>query len=143
MRGRRDDGSTLPLILVFLAVAAGFVIVTAGASALHLERLRLLTVADGAALAAAESFSVDDAQVADGTVVPRLTDPAVRTAAAQAVAGADAADLSDLRVVEARTPDGRTALVRVSATWHPPIAGPLLPLAVPVTVMSTAVARFR
>jgi hypothetical protein len=139
----RDEGSTLPLILVFTAIAAGFVIVTDGATALHLERLRLLTVADGAALAAAESFSVDDAQVRDGTVLPRLSDARVRAAATAAVAGADAAGLSDLRLVEARTPDGRTALVRLAATWHPPIASPLLPIAVPVSVVSTATARFR
>ncbi|HEV7624362.1 MAG TPA: hypothetical protein VGO26_09505 [Amnibacterium sp.] len=143
MTRRRDDGSTLPLILVFLAIAAGFVVVTAGATALHLERLRLLTVADGAALAAAESFSVDDADVQGATVVPRLSDAAVEAAAAAAVDGADAAGLVDLRLVEARTPDGRTAFVRLAATWHPPIAGPLLPVALPVTVVSTAAARFR
>jgi hypothetical protein len=143
VRSRTDDGSTLPLILAFLAIAAGFVIVTAGATALHLERLRLLTVADGAALAAAESFSVDDASVQGGTVVPHLVDAAVLTSAADAVDGADAGDLHDLRLLEARTPDGRTALVRLSATWRPPIAGPLLPLALPVTVESTATARFR
>ena len=143
MRPRSDEGSTLPLILVFLAIAAGFVIVTAGATALHLERLRLLTVADGAALAAAESFPVADATVQGGTVVPRLTDAGVRAAAAAAIDGADAGGLAGLRLVEARTPDGRSALVRLTATWHPPIAGPLLPVAVPVTVESTAAARFR
>jgi hypothetical protein len=139
----RDEGSTLPLILVFLALAAGFVLVTAGATALHLERLRLLTVADGAALAAAESFSVADARVQDGTVVPRLSDRAVLAAATVAVDGADADGLADLRLVEARTPEGRTALVRLTATWHPPIGSPLLPVAVPITVVSTASARFR
>ena len=143
MTADRDDGSTLPLILVFLAIAVGFVLVTAGATALHLERLRLLTVADGAALAAAESFPVGDARVQGGTVVPRLSDREVRAAAAAAVDGADADGLADLRIVEARTPEGRTALVRISATWHPPISTPLLPVGVPITVVSTASARFR
>ena len=143
MTRARDDGSTLPLLLVFLAIAAAFVLVTAGATALHLERLRLLTVADGAALAAAESFSVADAEVRDGTVVPRRSDPAGRAAAAAAVDGAAAPGLSDLRLIEARTPDGRAALVRLTATWHPPFAGPLLPVVVPVTVVSSARARFR
>jgi hypothetical protein len=139
----RDDGSTLPLILVFLAIAAGFIIVTAGATALHLERLRLLTVADGAALAAAESFPVGDARVQGGTVVPRLSDPEVRAAAAEAVDGADADGLSNPRLVDARTPEGRTALVRLTATWRPPISSPLLPIAMTITVVSTASARFR
>ncbi len=143
MTAGRDDGSTLPLILVFLAIAVAFVLVTAGATALHLERLRLLTVADGAALAAAESFPVGDARVQGGTVVPRLSDAEVGAAAAAAVDGADAGGLADVRIVEARTPEGRTALVRLTATWHPPISTPLLPVAVPITVVSTASARFR
>lgn len=143
MTGRREEGSTLPLILIFLAIAAGFVVVTTGATALHLERLRLLTVADGAALAAAESFSVADADVQGGTVIPRLDDGRVRAAAAAALEEADPEGFTDLRLVEARTPDGRTALVRLTATWHTPIASPLLPVAVTVTVVSAATARFR
>lgn len=144
MTGRSgEEGSTVPLILVFLMIAAGFVIVAAGATALHLERLRLLTVADGAALAAAESFRVADARVSGSTVVPSLDDADVRAAAADYLAAADTPGLTDLRLDEARTPDGRSALVRLTATWHPPIASALLPVSVPVTVESTAAARFR
>ena len=62
-RGTGDDGAAIPLIVGLFAVAAGFVVVAAGATSLHLERLRLLTVADGAALAGAESFQVADATV--------------------------------------------------------------------------------
>jgi hypothetical protein len=143
VRSSAEEGSTLPLILVFLAIAAGFVIVAAGATSLHLERLRLLTVADGAALAAAESFRVADAHVESGAVVPALRDEEVRTVAADYLATADTGAFTGLRLDEARTPDGRSALVRLTATWRPPIAGPLLPLALPVTVTSTAAARFR
>lgn len=142
-RRSRDEGSTVPLILVFLMIAAGFVVVAAGATALHLERLRLLTVADGAALAAAESFRVADAQVSGSTVVPSLDDAAVRVTATDYLGAAGTAGFSDLRLDEARSPDGRSALVRLTATWHPPIASALLPVSVPVTVESTAAARFR
>ena len=140
---RREEGSTIPLILVFTAIAAGFVIVAAGATALHLARLRLLTLADGAALAAAESFSVDDARVTDGTVVPVLDDAGVRTAAADSLRTADVGGLDDMHLDRAFTPDGRSASVRLTATWRPPIATPLLPVALPITVESTAAARFR
>jgi hypothetical protein len=143
VRPEGDEGSTLPLILVFLAIAAGFVIVAAGATALHLERLRLLTVADGAALAAAESFRVADAHIEGGTVLPELDDAAVRSVAADYLEQADTTGLADLRLIEARTPDGRSALVRLTATWRPPLPSPLLPVEVPVTVVSTAIARFR
>ncbi len=140
---RGDAGSTVPLVLVFLMIAAGFVVVAAGATALHLERLRLLTIADGAALAAAESFRVADARVSGGTVVPSLDDTEVRAVAADYLGTADTPGLSDLRLDEARTPDGRSALVRLTATWHPPITSALLPVSVQVTVESTAAARFR
>lgn len=143
MRRDAEDGSTIPLILVLLALAAGFVIVAAAATALHLERLRMLTVADGAALAAAESFRVADAHVEDGTVVPRLDDARVHAVAADSLAAADTSGLEGLRLDRAATPDGRSALVTLTATWRPPIAGPLLPLSMPVTVTSTAAARFR
>lgn len=143
MNGGRDEGSTAPLLLVFFLIAVGFVVVTAGATALHLERMRLLTVADGAALAAAESFRVSDVDVVGGTVLPRLSEGRVRDAAVAYLADADSAGLVDLRLAGAGTPDRRSAVVRVTATWRPPIASPLLPIAVPVTVESTATARFR
>ena len=143
MRARNEAGSTLPLILVFFAIAAGFVIVAAGATALHLERLRLLTVADGAALAAAESFRGDEVQVEGDRVEPALRGPAVAAAVRDYLADADVSGFDRLRLDSASTPDGRGAEVRLTADWHPPIAGPLLPVTVPVTVTSTAAARFR
>ncbi len=141
-RGGAEEGSALPLALVLFLIAVSFVAVAAGASALHLDRLRLLTVADGAALAAAESFRVADVVVEGDEVRPRLQDDRVRAAAADAVAAADRADLTDLRLVAAGTPDGRVAAVTVSAVWHPPIVSSLLPLTVPIQVVSTAAARF-
>lgn len=138
----REEGSALPLALVLLLIAVSFVAVVAGASALHLDRLRLLTVADGAALAAAESFRVADVVVEGDEVRPRLRDDRVRDAAADAVEAADRGDLTDLRLVSAGTTDGRVAEVVISAVWRPPIASSLLPLAVPIQVRSTAAARF-
>lgn len=133
----------MPLVTGLFTIAVAFVAVAAGASALHLERLRLLTVADGAALAGAESFRVADAEVQGGTVVPRLTAAAIDAAATAYVAEADPGDLRDLTLVGADTADGESATVVVRAVWRPPIASTLLPLAVPIEVTSTAAARFR
>lgn len=133
----------IPLVVALFAVAVAFVSVAAGASVLHLERLRLLTIADGAALASAESFRVDDARVTGGTVVPTLTDAEVGSAAGEYVAEADPGDLRGLRLVRAGTDDGRSATVVLRANWRPPIASAFLPVAVPVEVSSTAAARFR
>ncbi len=144
MRRRDEDGSTIPLILVFFAIAAGFVVVAAGATALHLERMRLLTVADGAALAGAESFTVGDVGVEGDAVLPHLHDPAVRAAADAYLADADLTGFDAFRLERAVAADGgRSAEVRISAIWHPPIASALLPIAVPVSVTSSAAARFR
>jgi hypothetical protein len=140
---RRDEGAAVPLIIGLFVIAAGFVVVAAGATSLHLERLRLLTVADDAALAGAESFRVADVAVQGDTVVPSLAPAAVRAAVDDAVAGADERDLDALTVVAAGSVDGRSASVQLRAIWHPPILSPLLPDGLPVTVTSTAAARFR
>jgi hypothetical protein len=140
---RRDEGAAVPLIIGLFVIAAGFVVVAAGATSLHLERLRLLTVADDAALAGAESFRVADVAVQGDTVVPSLAPAAVRAAVDDAVAGADERDLDALTVVAAGSIDGRSASVQLRAIWHPPILSPLLPDGLPVTVTSTAAARFR
>lgn len=133
----------MPLIVGLFAIAAAFVVIAAAATSLHLERLRLLTVADGAALAGAESFRVADVAVEGDDVVPRLGGAAVRGAVDDYVAEADEGGLEDLTVVQAGSGDGRSATVELRATWRPPLVSPLLPDGLPVTVTSTAAARFR
>ncbi len=140
--GRDDRGSTIPLVLVCFLVAAGLVIVGAAATSLHLARMRLLTVADGASLAAAESFSLDDVVVQGGTVTPTLQDDEVAAAAGDFVSAARTSGLGGLHVTSA-TANGAVATVSLEATWRPPVVGPLLPLAVPIEVTSRAVAHFR
>ena len=59
MRGlRRDDGSILPLVLLGAFLGLTLIIVAIGATSLYLERKRLLSLADGAALAGAEAFDL-------------------------------------------------------------------------------------
>jgi hypothetical protein len=141
--GGREEGSTLPLVLVLFLIAVSFVAVAVGATALHLERLRLLTVADGAALAGAESFRVADVHVEGDEVVPTLSQSAVSAAVRDYLGDADTAAFDGLTLRRATTSDGRSATVSLAAVWHPPILSALLPLSVPVEVTSTAAARFR
>lgn len=138
-----EEGAALPLIIGLFTIAVGFVLVAAAATSLHLERLRLLTVADGAALAGAESFRVGDVAVQGDRVVPALSSSSVRSAVDGYLDGADPGGLDALAVADARTTDGRSATVELRAVWHPPILSPLLPDGLPVTVSSTAAARFR
>ena len=144
--GTREDGAAVPLIIGLFAIAVAFVVVAAGATSLHLERLRLLTVADGAALAGAESFEVADATVRGDEVVPRLSAGRVRAVVGAYVRDADAGELEELEeltVAQAGTPDGRRATVVLRAMWRPPLVSPLLPEGLAITVTSTAAARFR
>lgn len=143
MSGEQEEGAAIPLIVGLFAIALAFVVIAAGATSLHLDRLRLLTVADGAALAGAESFRVADVSVEGDAVVPALSASAVRAAVDAYTADAAAPDLEDVTVVAATTGDGRSATVELRATWRPPLVSPLLPDGLPITVTSTAAARFR
>lgn len=143
MRADREAGSTLPLVLVFFLIALSFVAVAVGATALHLERLRLLTLADGAALAGAESFRVADVHVEGDAVVPTLSQSAVGAEVRRYLGDADPGAFDGLTVRRATTGDGRSATVTLAALWRPPILSGLLPLTLPIEVTSTAAARFR
>lgn len=140
---RSEEGSAIPLVVVLFTIAATFIVVAAAATAVHLERLRLLTIADGAALAGAESFRVADATVQGDEVVPALDGGRVAEAVGAYLGGVEAPELDGLHVVSAGVAGGRNAQVTVAATWHPPIASDLLPVTVPIQVTSTATARFR
>lgn len=138
-RLRDDDGSILPLTVFFGVLALAVVLVVVAATSLYLERERLYTLADGAALAGAESFDLDDV-VVDGTAPkPRLTSTEVRSAAEQYLASAASDGFDALAIEAARSPDGSSASVRLAAIWHPP----MLSLFVPdgIRLRATSVAR--
>ena len=133
-----DEGSILPLLAGFVALALALLIVVAAASSLYLERKRLYTAADAAALAAAQSFPLDAVEVgADGTVTPVLTDELVAGAARDYVSALPA-ELEALVLEEAESPDGVSARVTLSSVWRPPLASPLLPDGVRISVTTVA-----
>lgn len=71
---RDDRGSILPLVAGFGTLALAVVLLVSAATSLYLERTRLYTLADGAALAAAESFDLASVRpTAEGTLRPRPT----------------------------------------------------------------------
>jgi len=133
-----DNGSSL--ILVFFAgmlcIAVALAVVSA--TSLYLERKRLLSLADGAALVGAESFSLDNVEVVDGRVTPRLTSDQVRDAVSTFVAESTPSDLELVHIDDAVTLDGRSATVSLSSMWHPPIVTFLMPSGLRIDVTSTA-----
>ncbi|RII87142.1 hypothetical protein DZF98_16065, partial [Clavibacter californiensis] len=54
-----DEGSILPLVIASCALGLAVILMVSAASSLYLERARLFSLADAAALAGAESFDVD------------------------------------------------------------------------------------
>lgn len=114
------------LSIVFGVLALLLVTAVVSATGVHLERKRLLTLADELALDAADSIDLDAfyrGQVAGprpGAVVP-LTDAGVRRAVEAYLTGYPevAAGLEGLQVAEADTPDGRTARVTLTAVARP------------------------
>jgi hypothetical protein len=139
---RDDDGSTMPLVAGFGALALALVLVAAAASSLYLERKQLFTLADGAALVGAEAFDLGDVTVdADGPTV--VLDPAdVRRDVAAFLASTPNGGFEGLVLEEATSRDGESATVTVSSIWRPPIVTVFFPEGLRIEATATARAVF-
>ncbi|GGI47427.1 putative membrane protein [Agromyces flavus] len=135
---RSDErGSTLLLTIFYGVLGLALVLVVVSATSLYLERKRLFTLADGAALAAAESWRLDEVRVAEGRLEFDLDTASVRAAATDYLGDA-VHSLQNLELVRADSADGRSATVTLRATWHAPISSEFLPVTVPLEVTADA-----
>jgi uncharacterized membrane protein len=130
--GRDDEGSVLLLTIGYAVLALVLVLVCANATSLYLAQKRLDAVADAAALAAADGFTLT---VEDGRPRTDLTDADVSAQAGEMVTAAG----EEATLVSATTPDGISARVTVAGTWHPPILTMFVPDG--VALSSTATSR--
>lgn len=125
-RAGRDAGQITLLSIVFAVLALLLVTAVVSATSIHLERKRLLILADDLALEAADALDLDSfyrgqaGAPRSGAVVP-LTDAGVRRAVVGYLTDhpGTAAGLEGLTVDEAVSPDGRTARVSVTALARP------------------------
>ena len=134
-----DDGSILPLTIFFGFLALVLVLLVVAATSLYLERKRLFTLADGAALVGAEAFPLDRVAVADGRVRPTLRSADVASAVSDYLDDNPVQEFESLAVERAESTDGRSATVGLSAYWRPPLVTLLVPEGIRIEV--TAVAR--
>jgi hypothetical protein len=134
-----DSGSTLLLTLFYGFLATVLVLTCVAATSLYLERKRLFTLADGAALAGAEAFDLDDVTTVAGELRPRLDSVRVEQAARLYVADASNKGFDELAVVSAASLDGQSATVSLRSVWRPPVLALMLPSGIRLDV--TAVAR--
>ena len=130
------------LIIGYTLLALLTVTVVMGASAIYIGQKKLLSAADGAAVAAADTFTLGDSG-AGSEPAAALDAGAVRGAAADYLTVTGAQDrFSGLTVSdETGTADGRTARVVLTARVHPPVVNFLLPDGIPISAVSEARAR--
>jgi uncharacterized membrane protein len=141
VRRLRDDesGSILPLTIFFGGLALLLVLLVVAATSLYLERKRLFTLADGAALVGAEAFDLREVTTSPHGVRPLLESADVASAVSDFVAASPDRGFESLAVERAVTTDGRSATVELSAYWRPPVVSLLVPEGLRIEV--TAVAR--
>lgn len=137
-----DTGSTLVLTIFYGFLALALILVTVAASSLYLERKRLFSLADSAALVGAEAFSLGGVAADAGQVRPDLRSTDVHAAVSGYLAGVENLGLHDLALVRAETTDGMSATVELTARWRPPVASLVLPVEVPLSVTVNARAVF-
>ena len=126
-----QDGSILPLLLGYVVLAITVIFVCTCATDLYIAQKRLDSLADAAALAGADGFTL----VVDGeSVRAELTDAGVQEQAV-AIVGAVTTEAA---LVSASAPDGVTARVTVAGIWHPPLFSPFVPAGVPLEATATS-----
>lgn len=135
----RDEGSTLVLTIFYGFLGLVLILLVVAATSLYLERKRLFTLADGAALVGAEAFDLADVVATPAGHRPVLESVDVASAVHGYLAGNPIGDFEALSVERADTVDGRSATVTLSAYWRPPVVSLLVPEGLRIEV--TAVAR--
>jgi uncharacterized membrane protein len=140
----------LPLILVYLLVVFLMVTVAADAASVHLQRNRLVSLADAAALDAADALDAERFYRAgagtiaeDGTGVVPVSDDTVRDSVTTfLLAAQSAARFEDLAVVDPTgSPDGRVVQVTLTARARLPVLAVVVAAwsdGIPLTVTSRA-----
>jgi len=136
---RDDEGSILPLTIFYGFLSLVLILLVVAATSLYIERKRLFTVADGAALVGAEAFQLDAVTQTSAGFRPSLKSEDVAAAVSDYLASAPHDDFESLHIDRAETVDGRSATVELSAYWRPPVVSLFVPDGVRIDV--TALAR--
>lgn len=143
-RSRRDEDGSISLFILGLALIAMLLIAGGVAvTSAHLSRMRLLDVADGAALSAANALDDTAYSQGVGESVP-LSNASVQTRAATYLgARPRPGSITQWRLAPGTgTPDGRTAIVVVVGEAQLPMIGPAMrDLGISVTIRVESRAR--
>lgn len=137
-----DRGHVMVLLIGCVLVVLLLITVVAAAGSVYVGHKKLFSIADGAALAAADTFELSggSADTDPGTL---LTDDGVLAAAQNYLSSMEAQAGLDGIVLDPGTGagDGRTAQVSMSAVVHPLFINFLVPDGIAISVTSTARAK--
>ncbi|MEU1970224.1 pilus assembly protein TadG-related protein [Microbacterium sp. NPDC019599] len=126
-----DEGSVLLLTLGYAILAIVTVLICVDATSLYLTQKRLDGLADAAALAGADGFTLT---TTDGEPYAALDTDGVRAQAEALVADVG----GGARLVAAETPDGVSARVTVAGTWRPPVMTLFVPDGIALEATATS-----
>ncbi len=131
-----EDGQTTVLVVGLTAVCLLLATVILAVTAVNIEARRLLSAADGATMAAADSYRID----ADQDNAPVLTREQASAAVTQYLSAAGAHGRFDGLTVRSVsvTDGGRTVEVVLTATAHPPVVNWVVPSGVSVAATSSS-----
>jgi uncharacterized membrane protein len=137
-RLRDDDGSTLLLTIFYGFLGLVLILLVVAATSLYLERKRLFSLADGAALVGAEAFALDAVANTPRGPRPTLRSVDVADSVDAYLAAVPGTRLESLTVERAESVDGESATVELSAYWRPPLVSLLVPDGIRIDVTSVA-----
>ncbi|MGZ4663168.1 MAG: pilus assembly protein TadG-related protein [Arthrobacter sp.] len=140
---RGEAGQMMVFIIGYVLLALLLTTVVMAASAVYLEHKKLLSMADGASVAAADSYTLGQVENSSGTPSAVLNGGRVRNVTLDYLNSNGAfARFQGLEVAPTTgTPDGSTAVVALSAAVHPPIVNFLIPDGIRIQATSTARSR--
>jgi uncharacterized membrane protein len=135
-----EDGQMMVMILGYVVLALLVTTVVIGISSVYLEQKRLLSLADSASVAAADSYTLGEVATQGGSPSAVLSPGRVRNVAADFIARSPASQRFRGLAVTAATgsPDGATAVVVLTAAVHPPVVNFLMPGGIRIEATSTA-----
>lgn len=138
-RDAEEDGHVMVLLIGYVLLVLLLITVVAAAGSIYVGHKKLFSLADGAALAAADTFELSGGST-DGDPGTLLTSHGVLAAAQDYLAGNEVPEGLDGIVLDSTTgaADGRTAQVSLSAVVHPLFINFLVPGGIDIAVTSTA-----
>lgn len=135
-----EEGQITVLIIGYILLSLLVIAVVTAVSAVYIEHKKLLSVADGAALSAADTFSVASINADGAEPAPALDSESVSRAAAAYLERSGALPRFNGLALDSATgaPDSRTARVVLTAVVHPPIVNFLVPAGIPIAATADA-----